>query len=97
MPRHQPNDARFSAIQHYLEREFPGRVERVAEHDFEVFHGSVRHQVVIHPEAWHRCADYMGALRESELVDYMREAQAQERRFLIRWQDHAVRVRSTPL
>ena len=97
MHTHQAADARVSAVQTYLEQEFPGRVDKATEDSFEVLHGPVRHQVVIHPEAWQGCADYAGALRESELGEYMREAQSQVRRFVILWQDHEVRVRSTQL
>jgi hypothetical protein len=95
--RNQATDARFSAVQSYLEREFPGRVGKATEDSFEVLHGPGRHQVVIHPEVWQGCTDYTNALRESELGDYMREAQSQVRRFVILWQDHEVRVRSTQL
>jgi hypothetical protein len=97
MPGNQAADARFRAVQTYLEYEFPGRVDKVTEDSFEVLHGPVRHQVVVHPEAWQGCADYASALRESELGDYMREAQSQVRRFVLLWQDHEVRVRSTQL
>jgi hypothetical protein len=41
--------------------------------------------------------DAAAELRESELVDYVHEARAQRRRFLVRKEDGAVRIRSTAL
>jgi hypothetical protein len=41
--------------------------------------------------------DVEAELRESELVDYLQEARAQKRRFLVRKEDGAVRIRSTAL
>jgi len=41
--------------------------------------------------------DVAAELRESELVDYLQEARAQQRRFVVRQEEGAVRIRSTAL
>jgi hypothetical protein len=41
--------------------------------------------------------DAAAELRESELADYLHEARAQRRRFLVRKEEGTVRIRSTAL
>jgi hypothetical protein len=43
------------------------------------------------------CQDAAASLRASELADYMREARAQERRFLVLEERGEVHIRSMPL
>ena len=97
MPKHPSTTARLTAVQAYLEEEFPGRVEEAVENVIVVSHDSVRHHVVLQPTFLHLCPDHIGSIRESELADYMREARSQERRFLVIWKEHDTRIRSAPL
>lgn len=97
MPRHPSTTARITAVQSYLEEEFPGRVQEAKENVIVVSHDGIRHHVVLQPTFLHLCPDYMSAIRESELADYMREARSQERRFLVIWTEHDTHIRSAPL
>lgn len=97
MPNHPSTTARLTAVQSYLEEEFPGRVEEAKDHLFIISHDGIRHHIVLQPSFLHLCPDYARALRESELTDYMREARSQSRRFLIIWQECDLRIRSTSL
>lgn len=97
MPNHPSTTARLTAVQSYLEEEFPGCVEEAKDNLFIVSHDGIRHHVVLQPSFLHLCPDYMRALRESELTDYMREARSQARRFLVIWQEHDIRIRSTSM
>jgi hypothetical protein len=103
MRNHQPLTQTVSAIRQYLEREFPGQVrhtgwEQHAEaHVFEIAHERGHHQVLVSEGVLESNRDAAAALRESELVDYLHEARAQKRRFLVRKEGGAVRIRSTAL
>jgi hypothetical protein len=98
-----PPDPPIDAIQAYLEREFPGRVrhsgwDREARaHVFEVSHETARHHVFVQAGFIETSGDVVASLRASELADYMREARAQDRRFVVLEEEGAVRVRSMPL
>jgi hypothetical protein len=97
MPNHPSTTACLTAVQSYLEEEFPGRVKEAQDNLFIISHDGIRHHVVLQPSFVHLCPDYVRALRESELTDYMREARSQARRFLVIWQEHDIRIRSTSL
>lgn len=97
MSRQPSTTARLTAVQSYLEEEFPGHVEAARENVIVVSHDGIRHHVVLQPTFLHLCPDYTSAIRESELADYMREARSQERRFLVIWAEHDTRIRSAPL
>jgi hypothetical protein len=84
-------------VQSYLEEEFPGQVEEAQGNEFIISHDGIRHRVVLQPAFLQLCPDYMRAIRESELTDYMREARSQARRFLVIWHERDTRIRSTPL
>ncbi len=99
MPTRPPRDT-LAPIQQYLEREFRDRVrrtwweKRTRVHVFEVSHGTVLHQVHVTAAFLEACPDYGVGLRDSELADYMREAQSHERRFTVVWEGGMVRIRS---
>ena len=95
MPNHPRTTARLTAVQSYLEEEFPGRVEEAKDNLFIISHDGIRHHVVLQPSFVHLCPDYARALRETELADYMREARSQARRFLVIWLGGDIRIRST--
>lgn len=103
MSRYRPTKKQLTPIRQYLEREFPGQVrhawwDRDAQAQvFEVHHERERHHVVVDAGFLQACPDYVAGLRESELADYMREANAQARRFHVLEDGYSVRVRSTPL
>ncbi len=97
MPNHPSTTAHLTAVESYLEEEFPGRVEAAKENVFIISHHAIRHHVVLEPTFLQQCPDYTRALRETDLADYMREARSQARRFLVIWHEHATRIRSTPL
>jgi hypothetical protein len=103
MPDYQPSTQPVYAIRQYLEREFPGRVrhtgwEQHAEaHVFEITHERGHHQVLVSKDVLESNRDAAAELRESELVDYLHEARAQRRRFLVRQEEGTVRIRSTVL
>ena len=103
MPRHQPSPQPVYAMRQYLEREFPGQVRHTGweqglkSHVFEIAHETGHHQVLVAEGFLRANRDVEAELRESELVDYLQEARAQKRRFLVRKEDGAVRIRSTTL
>jgi hypothetical protein len=98
-----PPDPPIDAIRAYLEREFPGHVQHrgwnpeARAHVFEVSHETVRHHVFVQAGFIETCEDVVASLRASELADYMREARAQDRRFVVLEEEGAVRVRSMPV
>jgi hypothetical protein len=97
MPAHPSTTARITAVQSYLEEEFPGCVEVAQKHVIVVFHDGIRHHVVLQPSFVHLCPDSIRALRESELADSLREARAHGRRFLVIWHERDLCIRSTSL
>ena len=97
MATHSRTTARLKAVQSYLEAEFPGPVEAAIENVITVSHDDIRHHVVFQPAFLQQCPDYVSALRESELADYIREARSQGRRFLVTWHERGTRVRSAPV
>jgi hypothetical protein len=97
MPNHPSTNARLTAVQSYLEEEFPGHVEAARANVIVVSHDGIRHHVVLQPSFLHLCPDYRRAIRESELADYIREARLQARRFLVIWEERDTRIRSTSL
>jgi len=101
MPQ-QPSPQPVDAVQQYLEREFPDQVRHAGwepelqSHVFEIAHeGGDHHQVLIGEDVVQSNRDAVGELRESELVEYLREARGQTRRFHVRKEEGAVHVRST--
>ena len=66
-------------------------------HVFEIAHERGHHQVLVAERFLRANRDVEAELRESELVDYLHEARAQRRRFLVRKEGGAVRIRSTAL
>ena len=103
MTNHQPSTQPVYAIRQYLEREFPGQVQHTGwepdtqSHVFEITHERGRHQVLVTEGVLRSNRDAAAELRESELVDYLHEARTQQRRFLVRKEGGAVRIRSTTL
>ena len=97
MPNHPSTTAPLTAVQSYLEDEFPGRVEEVKENVIAVSHDGIRHHVVLESTFLKQCPDFASAIRESELADYMREARSQARRFLVIWHEYDTRIRFAPL
>lgn len=97
MTNHPSTTDRLIAMESYLEEEFPGHVEEVNRNVFIISYHDVRHHIVLDPTFLKRCPDYAGALRETELADYMRESRSQARRFLVIWHEHDTRIRSVPL
>lgn len=90
--------ARLAAVEAYLEGEFPGQVEEAQEGNvFIVSYRGTSHHVVLEPAFLKQCPDYVPALQESELADYLRETREQARRFLVIWTEHDTRIRSTPM
>jgi hypothetical protein len=100
--RSHVTNASLDAVHHYLDRAFPNQVMHTgwdADTEgpvFEVVYNQVRHQVVINAAFLKKCPDHADILRHSELADYIREVRTQSRRFLVLWQDGALRVRSVP-
>jgi hypothetical protein len=103
MAHERATDAQVDVIYHYLEREFPGQVNHTwwdAHANgavFEIAHGPVRHQIEVASAFLAGCPDCKNSLLHSELADYIREARAEDRRFLILWHGDEVRIRSKPL
>jgi hypothetical protein len=103
MSNHHPSTQPVYAVRQYLERAFPGQVRHtgweqdVESHVFEIAHERGHHQVLVAEGFLRANRDVEAELRESELVDYLQEARAQKRRFLVRKEDGAVRIRSTAL
>jgi hypothetical protein len=98
-----PTEPQIEAIRQYLEREFPGQVQHVWWDEdanapiFEVTYETGRHHVLMDERFMRTSQDPVASLRASELADYMREARAQDRRFLIRVEGGTVHIRSTSL
>lgn len=103
MPHERATAGQVEVIHHYLERQFPGRVNnawwnpQATGPTFEITHDAVRHQIEVASAFLEDCPDWLDNLHHSELVDYIREARTQNRRFLIWWQGGEVRIRSKPL
>jgi hypothetical protein len=103
MPSHQPSTQLVYAMRQYLEREFPGQVRHTGwepdtqSHVFEITHERGHHQVLVAEGVLRSHRDVAAELRESELADYVHEARAQKRRFLVRKEGGTVRIRSTTL
>jgi hypothetical protein len=103
MSSHQPSTQPVYTVHQYLEREFPGQVrhtgweQHLEAHVFEIAHETGHHQVLVAEGFLRANRDVEAELRESELVDYLREARAQKRRFLVRKEGGTVRIRSTAL
>jgi len=99
----QPIETQIGEIRQYLEWEFPGQVrkswwdEDVSAPVFEVVYETGCHHVIVDPGFIQACQDAAASLRASELADYMREARAQERRFLVLEEGGEVHIRSTLL
>ncbi len=88
---------RIAAVESYLDEEFPGQVEGAKDHVFIISYRGIRHHVVLEPTFLKQCPDYASALRESDLVDYVRETRSQARCFLINWRERNTHIRSTSL
>ncbi len=97
MPNPPSTTACLTAVQSYLEEEFPGCVEAARENVIGVSLDGICHHVVLQPTFLNLCPDYRRAIRDSELADYMREARTQARHFLVIWQERDTRIRSTPM
>jgi len=103
MPSRQPSTQPVNAVRRYLEREFPGLVrhtgweQHLEAHVFEIAHERGHHQVLVFEGVLRSNRDAAAELRESELADYLHEARGQKRRFLVRKEEGAVRIRSTAL
>jgi hypothetical protein len=87
----------LTAVASYLEQEFPGQIKVGTDNGFVICHEGIYHHVVLDPTFLKQCPDYTHALRETELVDYVRESRSQARRFLVMWHGHDTRIRSTSL
>jgi len=96
-------ETQIGEIRQYLEWEFPGQVrhtwwdEDARAPVFEVVHETRCHHVIVDSGFIQACEDAAASLRASELAEYMREARAQERRFLVLEERGEVHIRSTPL
>ena len=88
--------ASLKAVQAYLEEEFPGQVEVSIENVIKVSHHGARHHVTLQTEFLKACPNCAKAIRESDLVDYIREVRSQSRRFTVMWHERAMRIRSGP-
>jgi len=101
MPR--PMNAHIGGMRQYVEWEFPGEVrdtwwdEDTRAPVFEVVHETKCHHVIVDMGFIRAYQDAVAFLRTSELADYMREARAQERRFLVLEERGEVHIRSTSL
>lgn len=99
----RPTKAQIDPVQHYLELEFPGQVNRTwwdrkrLAQVFEIATGAGLRHIVIELEFFQACSDYVDQLRDSELVDYIRESLSPGRCFLVVWTQGMVRIRSKPL
>ncbi len=49
MPNHPSRTVRLTAVESYLEEEFPGHVEEAKENVFIISHHGIRHHVVLEP------------------------------------------------
>jgi hypothetical protein len=88
--------ASLKAIQIYLEEEFPGQVEAAVENVIHVSHHGARHYVTLQAEFLKACPNCAKAVRESDMVDYIREVRSQSRRFIVMWREREMRIRSAP-
>jgi hypothetical protein len=70
-------------------------VEAVIENVIKVSHHGARHHVTLQAEFLKACPNCAKAVRESDLVDYIREVQSQSRRFIVMWHKREMRIRST--
>jgi hypothetical protein len=99
----RPPDLPIDAIRTYLEREFPSHVQHrgwdqeARAHVFAISHETAHHDVFVQEGLIEAGGDVVASLRASELAEYMREARAQDRRFVVLEEEGAVRVRSMPL
>ena len=55
MPNHPSTTARLTAVESYLEEEFPGHVEAAEEHVLIISHHDLRHHVVLEPTFLQQC------------------------------------------
>jgi hypothetical protein len=98
-----PIETQIAHILQYLEWEFPGQVQHTwcdaasGAPVFEVAHESGRHHVIVDVRFIQTSRDTVASLRATELAEYMREARAQERRFIVLEEGGEVRIRSTSL
>ena len=97
MSNHTSRTARFKAMASYLEQEFPGGVKAAKNNEFMISHKGIDHHIVLDPKFLKQCPDFAQALRETDLADYLREAQSQARRFVVMWSGSDTRIRSTSL
>jgi hypothetical protein len=97
MSNHPSRTAHLTAVESYLEEEFPGHVEETEDNVYIISHQGISHRVVLEPTFLKQCPDYTHALRQTDLADYIREVRSQPRRFLVIWQEHSTHIRSTPL
>jgi len=97
MSNHPSQTARLTAVESYLEEEFPGHVEEVKDNVYIISYHGISHHVVFEPTFLKQCPDYTHALRQTDLTDYIREVRSQSRRFLVIWQEHNIHIRSTLL
>lgn len=97
MLNHTRWPACLTALAAYLEAEFPGHVKVARDNEFRISHEGTHHHVVLDPTFLKQYSDYTKALRETELVDYLRESRSQARRFVIMWYGNDTRIRSTSL
>ena len=97
MSKHTRRTACLTAMAVYLEQEFPGRVKAAKDNEFMISHQGIDHHVVLDPMFFKQCPDYAQALRETELADFLREYQAQARRFIVMWSGSDTRIRSTSM
>ena len=99
----RPIETQIGEIRQYLEWEFPGQVrdtwwdEDTRAPVFEVVHETKCHHVIVDMGFIRAYQDAVAFLRTSELADYMREARAQERRFVVLAESGEVHIRSTAL
>ncbi len=97
MSNHPSRAARLTAVKRYLDGEFSEQVVDADDNVFIISYRGIRHHVVLEPAFLKQCPDYMGALRDSDLVDYVQETRSQARRFLVTWQKRDTHIRSTSL
>ena len=99
----QPPEEQIRTVQLYLDREFPHQVretwwdQNTMAQIFEISDGSVLRHIVVDLGFFQQCPDFATELRNSELVDYIRESRAPRRCFRVTWNEKAIHVRSRPL
>ena len=85
----RPPDLLIDAIRTYLEREFPSHVQprgwdqEARAQVFAISHETAHHDVFVQESLIEAGGDVVASLRASELAEYMREARAQDRRFVV--------------